>query len=89
MVVLGTGRLVMNYRLSGVMLRDYDADFVMSALAWLASHEERAGIAPKIPAHVTLAADEAQVGWAFRLFALGLPLCCLTAGALVWRRRRI
>jgi ABC-2 type transport system permease protein len=88
-VVLGTGRLVMNYRLSGVMLRDYDADFVMSALAWLASHEERAGIAPKIPAHVTLAADEAQVGWAFRLFALGLPLCCLTAGALVWRRRRI
>jgi ABC-2 type transport system permease protein len=88
-VFLGTGRLVMNYRLAGVMLRDYDTDFVMSALAWLANREERAGIAPKIPSHITLAADEAQVAWAFRLFALGVPLLCLGMGALVWHRRRI
>src|SRR4029079_9455690 len=39
MVFLGTGRLVMNVRLGGLMLRDYDADFVVSAIAWLADRE--------------------------------------------------
>ena len=88
-VVLGTGRLVMNVRLSGVTLRDYDQDFVLSAIAWLSGREARAGVGPKNAARVALAPTAAQVAWAFRLFVIGLPLAALVAGAWVWRRRRI
>jgi ABC-2 type transport system permease protein len=89
LVFLGSGRLVMNYRMSGLLLRDYDADFVMGALRWLGGEERRIGIAPKMPARVALALDEAQVAWAFRLFAVGLPLACLAAAVLVRIRRRV
>ena len=89
LVVLGTGRLIMNYRLAGVPLRDYDRDFMLSVLAWLADREERSGIAPKDAARVALAPTAAQVAWAFRLFVLGLPLATLAIGAWVWRRRRV
>ncbi|HVT10315.1 MAG TPA: DUF4350 domain-containing protein [Polyangia bacterium] len=88
-VVLGTGRLVMNVRLSGVTLRDYDMDFVLSSLAWLSGREARVGIGPKDAARIALAPTAAQVAWAFRLFALGLPLGALAIGAWVWRRRRV
>ncbi len=86
---LGTGRLVMNYRLSGVTLRDYDADFVLSTIAWLADREARLGIGPKLTERVALALTTGQVSWAFRLFALGLPLLALAAGLWVWARRRV
>ena len=33
----------MNYRLSGLTLRDYDADFVASAIAWLLGRDAQAG----------------------------------------------
>jgi ABC-2 type transport system permease protein len=88
-VVVGTGRLVMNVRLSGVTLRDYDQDFVLSAIAWLSGREARAGVGPKNAARVALAPTAGQVAWAFRLFVIGLPLAVLLAGAWVWRRRRI
>ncbi len=87
--MLGTGRLVMNVRLSGVTLRDYDLDFVLSSLAWLSGRDARVGIGPKDAARVALAPTAAQVAWAFRLFALGLPLAALAIGAWVWRRRRV
>ncbi|HSS40581.1 MAG TPA: GldG family protein, partial [Polyangia bacterium] len=89
LVVLGTGRLVMNVRLSGVTLRDYDLDFVLSSLAWLSGRDARVGIGPKDAARVALAPTAAQVAWAFRLFGLGLPLAALAIGAWVWRRRRV
>jgi ABC-type uncharacterized transport system/ABC-2 family transporter protein/Domain of unknown function (DUF4350) len=89
LLALGSGRLVMNVRLGGTMLRDYDADFVMSGLAWLADQEPRIGVGPKIPARVAVVLDQAKVAWAFRLFAVGAPLLCLGAAALVWRRRRV
>ena len=34
----------MNYRLAGLILRDYDADFVASAIAWLAGRDARVGV---------------------------------------------
>ncbi|HEX3903100.1 MAG TPA: Gldg family protein [Polyangia bacterium] len=89
LVFLGTGRLVMNYRLSGVTLRDYDADFVLGALAWLTDREARMGIGPKIAERVVLSLTAGQVSWAFRLFALGLPFLALAAGGWVWSRRRV
>jgi hypothetical protein len=89
LVFLGTGRLVMNYRLSGVTLRDYDADFVLSALAWLADREARIGIGPKLTRRVALSLTAADVSWAFRLFVIGLPLLALAAGAWVAMRRRV
>ncbi len=89
LVFLGTGRLVMNVRLSGVTLRDYDADLVLSAIGWLADRDARIGIGPKIAARTALALTEGDVRWAFRLFVVGLPLLALGAGALVWARRRV
>jgi ABC-2 type transport system permease protein len=89
LVFLGTGRLVMNYRLAGVTLRDYDADFLLGAVAWLADRDDRIGIGPKIAARISLTPTEGQVSWAFRLFVVGLPLLALGAGALVWARRRM
>ncbi|MES1165704.1 MAG: Gldg family protein, partial [Verrucomicrobiota bacterium] len=89
LVVLGTGRLVMNVRLSGVTLRDYDVDLVLSSLAWLSGREARVGIGPKDAARVALAPTATQVAWAFRLFVLALPLAALAIGAWVWRRRRV
>ncbi len=86
---LGTGRLVMNYRLAGVTLRDYDADFVLSTIAWLADREARLGIGPKLTERVALTLTAAEVSWAFRLFVLGLPLLALGAGLWVWSRRRV
>jgi hypothetical protein len=38
---------------------------------------------------VALTLTEAQVDWAFRLFAIVLPLATLAAGALAWARRRV
>jgi ABC-2 type transport system permease protein len=89
LVFLGSGRLVMNVRLAGVTVRDYDSDLVLSCLAWLTEREQRIGIAPKIPARVAVALDERQVSWAFRLFAVGVPLVCLGVAGVVWRRRAV
>ncbi len=89
LVFLGSGRLVMNYRLAGVTLRDYDADFVLSAIAWLADRDAQVAVGPRVVERVALSLTAGQVSWAFRLFALGLPLLCLGAGAWVWTRRRI
>lgn len=89
LVVLGTGRLVMNVRLSGLTLRDYDLDFVLSSVAWLSQREAQVGIGPKDAAPVALAPTAGQIAWAFRLFVVGLPLGVLAMGAWVWSRRRV
>ena len=88
LVFLGTGRLVINARMSGLTLRDYDVDFVRSVIAWLSDREERVGVAPKQVGRTALGVTEAQVAWAFRLFVLALPLVLLAAGVLTWARRR-
>jgi len=87
--VFGTGRLVMNCRLSCIMVRDYNRDLVLSTIAWLADRPERAGIAPKVPQQIRLTLDQGTVATAFRLFVIALPLACLGLAALVWYRRRV
>ena len=89
LVVLGTGRLVMNYRLAGALVRDYDRDLVLSVIAWLADREERSGVAAKIPDQMRLTLEEGTVWRAFQLFVIGLPAACLALAALVWYRRRV
>jgi ABC-2 type transport system permease protein len=89
LVVLGSGRLVMNYRLAGPLVRDYDRDFLLSVIAWLTDHEERSGVAPKIPEQLRLSLEEGTVTRAFQLFVIGVPLACLALAALVWYRRRV
>jgi hypothetical protein len=88
LVFLGTGRLVMNVRLAGLMLRDYDADFVASAIAWLSDRDARAGVGPKPVGRTAPGLTGGQVTWAFRLFVIGLPLLTIVAGAVTWWRRR-
>jgi ABC-type uncharacterized transport system involved in gliding motility auxiliary subunit len=89
LVVLGTGRLIMNYRLAGALVRDYDRDFTLSVLSWLADREERSGIAPKVPDQVRLSLEEGTVTHAFELFVIGLPAVCLALAGVVWYRRRV
>jgi hypothetical protein len=60
-VFLGTGRLIMNYRLAGLMLRDYDADFVASAVAWLSDRDARVGVGPKLVGRTAPGLTESQV----------------------------
>ena len=71
----------MNYRLAGLMLRDYDADFVTSAISWLADRDAHVGVGPKLVGRtapgLTAAAGELGV----RLFVVALPLLVLVAGA--------
>jgi ABC-2 type transport system permease protein len=88
LVFLGTGRLIMNYRLAGLMLRDYDADFVASAVAWLSDRDARVGVGPKLVGRTAPGLTAAEVEWAFRLFVVALPLCVLLAGGVTWARRR-
>ncbi len=89
LVVLGTGRLIMNYRLAGALVRDYDRDFMLSVLAWLSDREERSGVAPKVPDQLRLTLEEGTVAHAFQFFVIGLPAACLVLAALVWYRRRV
>jgi hypothetical protein len=89
LVVLGTGRLIMNYRLAGSLVRDYDRDFMLSVLAWLADREDRSGVAPKIPAEMRLTLEEGAVAHAFQLFVIALPAVCLGLAGIVWYRRRV
>jgi ABC-2 type transport system permease protein len=88
LVFLGTGRLVMNARLTGLTLRDYDVDFVRSAIAWLSGRDVRVGIASKPVGRTAPGVTDAQVAWAFRLFVVALPLVLVAAGAFTWARRR-
>jgi hypothetical protein len=88
LVFLGTGRLIMNVRLAGLMLRDYDADFVASAIAWLSDRDTRVGVGPKPVGRTAPNLTDDQVSWAFRLFVIGLPLLTIIGGALTWWRRR-
>ena len=88
LVFLGTGRLIMNVRLAGLMLRDYDADFVQAAIAWLSDRDARVAVGPKPVGRTAPGLTADQVSWAFRLFVIGLPLLTIIGGALTWWRRR-
>ena len=88
LVFLGTGRLIMNVRLAGLTLRDYDADFVTSAIAWLSDREARVGVGPKPVGRTAAGLTEAEVTGALRLFVVGLPLLVLLGGGVTWWRRR-
>src|SRR5262249_37685381 len=59
LVVVGTPMVIENYRLKGDLVRDYNVDFALSALAWLGKKEQMVGVGPKQPEHVklTLTAD--------------------------------
>ena len=60
-------------RLGGLMLRDYDADFVASAIAWLSDREARAGVGPEADRpHRARPDRSATSSWAFRLFVIAL-----------------
>jgi ABC transporter family protein/ABC-2 family transporter len=88
LVFLGTGRLVMNVRLAGLTLRDYDADFVISTIAWLAARDARVGVGPKRVGRMAPGLTGAEVSWALWLFVVGLPLAAVVGGAVTWVRRR-
>lgn len=105
LVAIGTGRLVTNDRLAGLLVRDFNRDLVLSAVAWLADRQARSGIGPKmvtkmttnLATNVTTTAaatarphiEAAAATQAFLLFAVALPLTTLAVGGVVWWRRRV
>ena len=79
----------MNVRLAGLMLRDYDADFVMSAIAWLSDRDARVGVGPKPVGRTAPGLTAAEVSWAFRLFVHRVAAAGRSSPARVtWARRR-
>ena len=64
------------------MLRDYDADFVMSAIAWLSDRDARVGVGPKPVGRTApgLTAARRQLG-VRGCSCIALPLLVLVAGA--------
>jgi len=78
----------MNVRLAGLTLHDYDQDFVTSVIAWLSDREARVGVGPKLVGRTAPGLTGADVDRALWLFAVGLPLLVLVAGAVTWVRRR-
>lgn len=89
LVFLGTGRLVMNYRLTGLAPRDRDPELVRAAIAWLVASGPPIEIAPKIAKRAARPLTATELSWAFRWFVVLLPLVTLLAGALTWWRRRV
>jgi ABC-type uncharacterized transport system involved in gliding motility auxiliary subunit len=88
LVVFGTERGVLNRRLGGATVRDYNRDLFMAALNWLAGQEGRVAIGPKTPEHVQLTLDDRQLGRVLLISVVAMPLCALFAGVIVWWRRR-
>jgi hypothetical protein len=99
-VAAGTGRLVTNDRLAGLLIRDYNRDLVLSAVAWLADRQARSGIGPKMVTQTTKLptttaatirpqVEAAAATRAFILFCIALPAATLGLGGLVWWRRRV
>jgi ABC-2 type transport system permease protein len=89
LVVVGTGRLLDNSQLAGLLVRDFNRDLGLSAVAWLVDRPERAGIGPKVPAELRAVIDVAAADRAFQLFVIGLPLAAVALALVVWRRRRV
>jgi gliding motility-associatede transport system auxiliary component len=87
MVVLGSSQLVSNARLSG-LVRDYDKDLVLSAIAWLTHKETLVAVGPKNPENFKLALGADQAMNIFYVSFIGLPGLGLIAGAMIWWRRR-
>src|SRR5262249_54000261 len=83
-VVVGTSDVVANFRLKLDVLRDYNVDFALSSIGWLAKKSQLVAIGPKAPEHIKLQLTEAQLSSAFWLSILGLPLLGIALGGAVW-----
>lgn len=88
LVVIGTDQGVLNKRLKGNEIRDFNRDFFMSCINWLTGQRARLGIGPKMPQQMRLALDQRQLSRVFLICVVGLPLLGLCAGLVVWWRRR-
>jgi hypothetical protein len=86
-VVMGSAGFIANARLSG-LIRDYNRDLVLSAVAWLAKKEALVAVGPKNPENFKLALTADQALDVFYLSLIGLPGLGLIAGAIIWWRRR-
>jgi ABC-type uncharacterized transport system involved in gliding motility auxiliary subunit len=84
---MGSAGFIANARLSG-LIRDYNRDLVLSAVAWLAKKEALVAVGPKNPENFKLALTADQALDVFYLSLIGLPGLGLIAGAIIWWRRR-
>ena len=87
LVVLGSSALVANARLGG-LVRDYNRDLLLSAVAWLSKKETLVAVGPKNPENFKLALTEDQAMNIFYISFIGLPGLGLIAGTMIWWRRR-
>src|SRR5262249_41045871 len=71
LVVVGTPDVIANFRLKLDFVRDYNVDFMLSAVGWLAKKAQLVAIGAKTPEHVKLQLTEAQLSNAFWLAIFG------------------
>lgn len=90
LVVLGSERGVLNRRLSGAALRDFNRDLFMGLVGWLCDDPDLGSPGPQPGAQALMPILEpGTLRTLFLLTVVAMPLCALTIGLYVtWRRRR-
>lgn len=88
LVVLGTERGVLNRRIGGKLVRDFNRDLVLAVLGWLGGDLIPVAVGPRRPEQAALTLTEAQLGQVRLLCVAGLPALSLCVALIVWWRRR-
>ncbi len=88
LVVLGSERGVLNRRLGGQKVQDFNQDLVLAAVAWLSGQDAPRQRAGQPHRSVRAMLDQDQLRKLFMLVVLVMPLGAVAMGLLVWWRRR-
>jgi ABC-2 type transport system permease protein len=83
LVVIGSSAIAANRS-----VLSYNRDFLLSSVAWLEAKAPKIAIGPRMPEHLRLSLDDAQLRRVFLVCVLGLPLFALLVGlGIYWVRR--
>ena len=89
LIVMGCERGLLNRRLAGQRVQDFNRELFLSSLGWLAGDDNLAALPGPPPERaVRPMLTQAQLRKVFLVVVLLLPLCALAMGVAVWWRRR-
>ncbi len=84
LVVFGNSEFAANDQIANAG----NANLGLNAVNWLARQEQALGIAPRAPEQVQLFLSAVQMRNIFLISLVGLPVCAIALGVVVWWRRR-
>ena len=89
LAVVGSERGLLNRRLAGQRVQDFNRELFLSLLSWLAGDDELVKLKGPAPGRsVRTLLDQDQLRKVFMVVVVLLPLCTLAMGVAVWWRRR-